>query len=68
MFFPTEQCRQLFYKQVQDLTVNQKMTVMDLESEFSSGPIQVLNANLIYHIQYPDTNSQFSHQPFSTVH
>lgn len=41
MFFPSEQCRQIFFRLVLELTANQKGTVMDLEAEFSSGPIQV---------------------------
>lgn len=41
MFFPSEQCRITFFKLVQELTVDQKGTVMDLEAEISSGPIQV---------------------------
>ncbi|XP_042878655.1 mitogen-activated protein kinase kinase kinase 15-like isoform X1 [Penaeus japonicus] len=40
MFFPSEQCRQIFFRLVLELTANQKGTVMDLEAEFSSGPIQ----------------------------
>ncbi|XP_069957702.1 mitogen-activated protein kinase kinase kinase 15 isoform X3 [Cherax quadricarinatus] len=40
MFFPSEQCRLIFFRLVQELTVNQKGTVMDLEAEISSGPIQ----------------------------
>nr|XP_045590226.1 mitogen-activated protein kinase kinase kinase 15-like isoform X3 [Procambarus clarkii] len=41
MFFPSEQCRLIFFRLVQELTVNQKGTVMDLEAEISSGPIQM---------------------------
>lgn len=40
MFFPSEQCRLTFFRLVQELTVDQKGTVMDLEAEISSGPIQ----------------------------
>ena len=40
MFFPSEQCRLTFFRLVQELTANQKGTVMDLEAEIS-GPIQV---------------------------
>ena len=41
MFFPSEQCRLTFFRLVQELTVDQKGTVMDLEVEILSGPIQV---------------------------
>ncbi|KAK4320966.1 hypothetical protein Pmani_008220 [Petrolisthes manimaculis] len=40
MFFPSEQCRLTFFKLVQELTIDQKGTVLDLEAEISSGPIQ----------------------------
>ncbi|XP_068222744.1 mitogen-activated protein kinase kinase kinase 15 isoform X2 [Palaemon carinicauda] len=40
MFFPSEQCRLIFYRLVQELIANQKGTVMDLEAEISAGPIQ----------------------------
>ncbi|KAK8378621.1 hypothetical protein O3P69_009370 [Scylla paramamosain] len=39
MFFPSEQCRLTFFRLVQELTADQKGTVMDLEAEIS-GPIQ----------------------------
>lgn len=41
MFFPSEQCRLTFFRLVQELTADQKGTVMDLEAEILSGPIQV---------------------------
>ncbi|XP_076042610.1 apoptotic signal-regulating kinase 1 isoform X3 [Oratosquilla oratoria] len=40
MFFPSEHCRSIFFSLVLELTADQKGTVMDLEAEFSSGPIQ----------------------------